>query len=252
MSEETQQSATQATPATLDLAMQRRFALVGKSSTYVLVCRRVKPEDWEAYYAALVIASQQDGRDVVSNVDLDTPRRVLAERVIVDAVGYTVAGGGKLAELENWQKLIPLAHRLKIGQLLAEVEPSDEGDEVIYPEGERVLLNARWGGEMYKGLVHTLAVPSEELYQRFSSQSSRTRVLGGSRTGTTLYPGSQTLLAKLYDELVISVDGYVNGGRPLNGRAEIAQEMDMHHKVSAAMQLFQPRTQVIAEEAKAA
>jgi hypothetical protein len=58
-------------------------------------------------------------------------------------------------------------------------------------------------------------------------------------------------LAKLYDELIVSVDGYTVSGRPLSGRDEIAHEMDAFHKVIAAREIFDTRMPQEAAEAAA-
>jgi hypothetical protein len=63
-------------------------------------------------------------------------------------------------------------------------------------------------------------------------------VVGGSRRNQTIYAGKHGLMADLYDELVISVDGYSIGGSPLGDAAQVKKEMDTFHKVAALRLLF--------------
>lgn len=239
-------------PATIDLAAPRTIVLQGRERSFTLTCRRITAEDWREYFDAICIASRQDGRDQERTLDLETPRRTLAERVIVAASGYDVDGGAALETLPDWQKKLPLSHRLKVGEVLGSARAVSRNDDdlTIYPEGEPVFLDTVWtvgeNGAMqgFSGLKHILATPTEAQYRRYAREASRTRILGGSRTGTTIYPGAQGVLAELYDELIVSVEGYGLGGQPLSGREQIAREMDMQHKVAAAQEIFQPRQDV--------
>jgi len=244
-----------------DLATERVVILkefVKTERTYKLFCRRITEHDWQLYFAGIVVTAEQDGKTRINTIDVLTPRLALAESVLMNAEGYRVAGGAQLTEIPGWQKKIPLAHRQKLGETLANVRPSRAEDDelVIYPEGEVVLLDADFSGYQYEdsegnlrwamrkivGLKHVFSTPSEEQHRRYTRESSRSRVVGGSRTGKTIYQGSQPLLAKLYDELVISVEGYAVNGVPLtNDRNAIVREMDMMHKVMAAQELFQPQ-----------
>jgi hypothetical protein len=239
-----------ATGTTLDLAFSRVIVLAGPRKTYKLTCRRVTPEDWTAYYASLSSMSERDGRSLVTSVDIETPRRKLAERVIVNAEGYTIVGGGDLVSVANWQTKLPLSHRMKVAEVLASIFIDTAESDVIHLDGIPVTLATIWtaaadgtGMEKVSGLKHILKEPTEKQHQRYARESSRTQVLGGSRAGTTVYPGCQKLLAALYDELVISVDGYSSNGAALSDVATIRREMDMHHKVVAAQEIFRPMLQ---------
>ncbi len=241
-----------------DLAAERTVILTDRNRTYMLNCRRITERDWQQYFAGIVITAEQDGKARINTIDVLTPRLALAEDVLVNAEGYKVAGGADLTSIPDWRKKIPLSHRQKLGETLSDVRPSRAEDDelVIYPEGEVVLLdatfsaytfedeehNTRFGMRKIVGLKHVFSTPSEEQHRRYTRESSRSKVVGGSRTGKTVYQGSQPLLAKLYDELVISVDGYSVNGVPLtDDRNAIRREMDMLHKVIAAQELFQPQ-----------
>lgn len=237
--------------ALLELNQRRIIVLEDRGKTYSLYCRRIMPEDWKKYFAGIVISSEQRGRERVNVIDVNSPRLALAESVLIDAEGYKVADGRHITEIPNWQSRIPLAHRLQVGETLADVRPSrSEGELTIYPEGEEVLLDATWSavetvaGRRMQGfmeLKHVLKTPTEAQHRRYSDEASRSRIVGGSRSSKTFYSGAQALLATLYDELVISVEGYCVDGSPLTSREEIVREMDMLHKVMAAQELFQPQ-----------
>jgi hypothetical protein len=44
-------------------------------------------------------------------------------------------------------------------------------------------------------------------------------VLGGFRNAVTVYPSKAGLLADIYDELIIAVEGYAVGGQPLENKS---------------------------------
>ena len=52
------------------------------------------------------------------------------------------------------------------------------------------------------------------------------------------------MLCELYDELILSVDGYSWKGDPL---ADPKSLMDLHHKFTAAQELFAPSSTVSTE-----
>lgn len=236
------------TEISFELTASREIVIEDRGSKYHLICRRIEPEDWVRYFNAIVVTSEQDGRERINVIDVNTPRLLLAESVLISAVGYRVANDVALNDLPDWQKRIPLAHRLRLGEALADVRPADEaGGICLVAEGEQVTLEATYTanttGHMVKlqGLVHSLRSPTENQFRRYTRESSRSRVIGGSRSSKTVYQGAQLLLAQLYDELVIGVSGYMLRGQPLTSREQVICEMDMLHKVMAAQEIFQPQ-----------
>ena len=110
---------------------------------------------------------------------------------------------------------------------------------------EPVYLDAIWSaGEdgvmrKFKGLRHNFKSPSSDQQRRISRDSSRSCIIGGSRTGKTQWMGAQATLAEIYDELIVSVDGYtVDGAVP--DREAVIEFMDTYHKVAAVDILFAP------------
>jgi hypothetical protein len=102
--------------------------------------------------------------------------------------------------------------------------------------------------KQYRGLVHHFALPTAEHRRRVLKSKNRSFVAGGSRNGTTMVPSGHPVLVKLYDELIERVEGYSISGRELNGRDEIAREMDAYHKSATVARLFQPSTAIDDEE----
>jgi hypothetical protein len=238
--------------ALLDLAQPRTVVLSDRGKTYVLHCRRVTDADWREYLMGGTVTSESNGKERFDTVETDTPFLELAERVLTGAQGYTVTGGADLTTLPNWQKKIPLAHRRMVGYTLADVGPSVAGDLTIDPEVEVISLDATWSVAddsesmtKYSGLQHFLKTPSEAQYRRYANESSRRRVIGGSRSGKTVYSNaSMILLAAMYDELVVRVDGYSVNGSKFEAVETIRGEMDMFHKIRAAQELFAPSSAV--------
>ena len=235
--------------ATLDLATPRCIVLKDRGQTYSLNCRRITETDWLAFFANIFVSSEYQGKELVQVRDTTTALPILAEAVLDGAAGYKVAGGADLMSLTGWQRKIPMAHRILLGATLASVSVSAEAAEIaLEPEAEVVSLDATWtAGPDYEmqrlqGLKHTLKIPNEDQFRRYTREASRSVITGGSRSGRTIYPGANALLAKLYDELVISVDGYTVNRQPLTSREQIIREMDTHHKVTAAEQIFQPQS----------
>ncbi len=236
----------------LDLATPRTILLHAGKHVFTIHCRPVLKADYLKYFSSIRITSEQSGKERVNTMDFDTPRVELAESVIESVEGYKVAGGGKLEDLPNWRSRIPLAHRLEVGSALTSVEVSKADDEyLIHPEGEEVSLDATWSldGKVVKfsGLKHLLKTPTAAQHQRFNREASRSLVVGGSRKGRTIYTGAQQVLCELYDELILSVDGYAWKGYPLADRATIVDVMDLHHKFTAAQELFKPMLAVSTE-----
>ncbi|HEY4358276.1 MAG TPA: hypothetical protein VGN16_21195 [Acidobacteriaceae bacterium] len=248
------------TNAMLDLAKPRAIMLQGNSKMFTLTCRRVVADDWVAYFKALEYTQKRDGRDLVTTQDYDTARLQLAHAVLVFAEGYRLPEFKTLDAIENWQAKLPVPHRLGVADILASTRavPADDEDALVF-DAACVTLSCVWsaledgsGMESFSGLKHYFNTPTEEQHRRYAREASRSIVLGGNRAGTTVFPGAQAELIKLYDQLIDSVEGYCSNGLKLHGRGMIVSEMDAHHKVMAAQQLFQPQQQVVSVEAKEA
>lgn len=211
----------------------------GQIRTHIF--RRLTAEDWAAYFAAITIEADRESR----LVDVDTAALKLYDRAAVRAEGYSVAGGATLESLPNWKSRIRPGHRIQAVDQLTKVTASEDAKlALVEPDVDVVALDAAWSASApglmtnYKGLLHRFTPPSVEHQQRYSRETKRSTIVGGSRTGRTIYPVKEKILLKLYDELIQSVDGYSVGGEALTEREAICREMDAFHKVAAAGQLF--------------
>jgi hypothetical protein len=238
----------------LDLSAARTVTLTDRGRTFKLHCRRITKDDYLAYFAAFRVTSEQTQDGLVRSQDYSSASLVLAERVLVDAEGYTVTEG-KLTDLPNWQSRIPLAHRFVLGNTLVDAGPSKPAEDAFFnirANGEEVSIDAVWSaaedGSMtkFEGLKHIFKTPTPAQHKRFRDASSRALVVGGSRTGLTIYYGAHATLVDLYDELIVHVDGYAFEQVSMCGlpAQTIAREMDCWHKFVAAKQLFDPESYV--------
>jgi hypothetical protein len=229
----------------IELAQPRFIAIEDRGRKYTIAVAPIAKEKWMTYFAAIVNTSEYQQGKRVDSYDSSSARRDLAESVIVDAGGYT--SSSPLTEIENWQSKLPLSHLITVGNVLTSVGASSLVDDEAVKLGEEpVYLDAVWGadekGVMRKlhNLRHTFRTPSGEQHRRFNREASRSVVTGGSRTGKTRWLGAQAILAELYDELVVGVDGYTLNGAPLTGKSSIVAAMDTYHKAAAAEALFTP------------
>lgn len=241
----------------IELANPRIVAIEDRGKKYLLTVGRIQKSQWLRYFEGIVSTSENLAGKRIDSFDSTSARVELVEKVLIDASGYATSDGSPVKSKDGWQQLIPLRHRQGVGNALVDVEraePSD--DDPIMLGAEPVFLNAVWGanerGEMLKftNLCHRFRTPSSEHQRRFSRDSSRSVIVGGSRRGMTKWLGVQAALADLYDELIDSVDGYTLNGEPLTGRDAIVSEMDTYHKVAAADVLFSPASANVIDEAK--
>ena len=231
----------------LDLAAPRTVTLTDRGRTFKLRCRRITKEDYLAYFAAFRVTSEQTQEGIVRTNDYSSASLVLAERVLVDAEGYNVKSG-KLTDLPNWQSRIPLTHRFVLGNTLVDAGPSKPSNDDFFEisdKGEEVSIDAVWSaaedGSMtkFEGLTHIFKTPTPAQHKRYRDASSRALVVGGSRSGLTVYYGAHATLVELYDELIIGTEGY-----QFSVGGTVPKEMDCWHKFVAAKQLFDPESYV--------
>jgi len=244
----------------LPLDIERVVVFRSGGSVYRHVFRRIGANDWDGFFNKIEAEIEQNGNAVTRTVSADAAALWLYGQCVLRAEGYRVSDGRKLEALPVWRERIPIGHRLKAANLLASVTVQTGHEDLIEAEGEIVTLDATWseadgqeaGMAKFCGLVHRFSTPTAEHRRRFLRARSRATVVGGSRSGRTTIPSAQPVLAKLYDELIGSVDGYAIGGRVLTGRDEIAREMDAYHKVVAAREIFETIMPEDAAEAAAA
>jgi hypothetical protein len=229
-------------PILFDLSADRKIVFRQRGSVFTLSMRPPTQTDWFAYFDAVVTTAEQRGRDVVRSTDAGAAGLDLVEKLLVDAGGYPLPEGATdILQVEEWRSAIPLSHRLTALELLLDVRAIDTpDDDPLVFKRETVFLQATWSadekGNMFRlqGLKHVFETPSADHYRTYMSQISRSKVVGGSRNGKTVYSGAQRVLCTIYDDLIREVSGYRAGvSENLMG-----QVMDARHKVAAAERLF--------------
>jgi hypothetical protein len=239
----------------IDLRKPRVIVIEDRGHSYTLTVAPITRKRWIEYFRGIVSTSEFVKGSLTDSFDSSGARLALVNDTLIDADGYLINGVMRVTEIDGWKNLIPVSHRVTVGNVLTMVERSAEDESPIMLGGEVVCLDAVWGrhasGAMQKvrGLRHTFASPSVEQQRRYSRDKSRSQVIGGSRYGKTRWLGAQATLAELYDELILSVEGYAINGVPLDDdRDQIIESMDTYHKVAAAESLFVPVAPKVAED----
>ncbi len=234
---------------TLPLDQPRVVAIKQKDKRFVYRFRRITDRDWKRYYSGIANQTEVVNGEQVRIFDYRTALQVLVEETLESAEGYTGPGGVSVSQLKEWKTKLPIGHKIAAGLVLTDVSVDDsaaaEKDVSVIADLTEVVLAAKWSADEsgamaeFRGLVHRFNHPSIDQLRRFNRESSRARVVGGSRSGKTIWPGRQEILAEFYDQLIASVDGYSFGGSALTDQVQtIRQQMDTQHKVAAAQALF--------------
>lgn len=240
----------------IELAIPRKIVIEDRGKKYTLHIDRISKKQWLKYFEGIRSTSENQRGERVNFFDADSALVELVESALLDAEGYATPNDTPLSECSGWRQLIPLRHRQAVGNALVSVGRIEQADDDVITLGSEVVtLRAVWGADddglmrEYSGLCHRFKTPTAAHNRRYSLDSNRSVIVGGSRRGVTKWLGAQPTLVELYDELIQSVEGYAVNGRPLGiDRAQIVAEMDAYHKVVAALALFTPAS--VAEEAK--
>lgn len=240
----------------IELATPRVIVIEERGKQYRLTIARIAKKMWTHYFDGVVSTSENQAGKRIDSFDSSAARLELVEKNLVNAEGYVTADGSPVTAAVGWQALLPLSHRLAAGNAIVSIdraEPTD--DDPIMLGAESVYLNAIWSADdkgvmqKYRGLCHRFKTPDGDQQRRYSRDSSRSRVIGGSRKNKTVWLGPQATLVELYDELILSVEGYQVNGVDLGAdREAIVAEMDTYHKVAAADVLFSPAAANLSED----
>lgn len=223
---------------------------VSQAGRVYRVEHRLRPPaaaDWLGYEAALQLALEE----LPPEPDAAAPGYRLTARTTDAALALwaglvrRVEGYGELPPSDGWQELIPLAHKEAAVRALTLVAPAEAAGEDssngFFPlnGGEvAVELEAARDGRAYPRLVHRFRSPTvgdEKTYRRLLAESL---IVRGSRTPRALLPARLPGLIRLYDRLILGVEGYARGGQPLTASREAVEHMDAWHKRAAVQALF--------------
>jgi hypothetical protein len=230
----------------IELTGQRVVTFRERGQNFIFHLKRITQDEWRKVFLGGCMETETEGESRIVTMDFNTATISLIERNLERVEGYKLRdGGGDITQVPNWKEKIRPGHKLLAGQLLQEVSLSETPGEVYFDSThDEVVLDALWGtgapGSMmkYQGLVHRFHPATPEHTKRFYRANSESRIVGGSRTGRTIFANRRTVLLDLYDELIAEVDGYAFNGQPLVGVDSIKREMDALHKVAAVASLF--------------
>jgi len=197
---------------------------------------------------------------------------LLWDRLALGVEGYSLPAPVGLPEVPQaesaarqcWASRVPLAHKEAAVRALTLVAPANYTAENVSPsllpalgsvagfplqaEQVAVVLEAIVAGCAYPRLVHTFRMPSaddERVYRRLLAESL---IVRGSRLTRTLIPSRLPALCRLYDRLIVAVDGYTLHGQAITDRQTLIAHMDAWHKRTAVQTLFGDATESIAAE----
>ncbi len=122
---------------------------------------------------------------------------------------------------EDWKARVPFRHKNAALHGLSQcyVAEEDDGGDVTASEDdavfsladdeEQVTLEAGRNGQEYTGLIHRFKRPTTKQQKAYSRHSAQGTIVRGRKRGVKEYLGSDLrFLAKLYDELIVKVEGY--------------------------------------------
>jgi hypothetical protein len=228
----------------------RVIALRDGKHTFTFHFRKITARDWDAYFKGIYVASRTENNAQVNTTDLQTAGLELFESTVTKVQGYS----RELSTPSDFAKVLP-KHSIPVSWSLRTVGASTvTNDSAPDPDVVETSIDALWsqtkpGDEttMYLGLIHRFAPPTIAQKKRLLRNGAISRVVGGSRQGTTIYAARHTVLVDIYDELIQSVEGYGLAGRPLDSIELIRREMDSYHKLEAASQLFNTQPEAASE-----
>jgi len=152
------------------------------------------------------------------------------------------------ANAADWRTLIPLAHKEAAVNALTLVapaqphgSPNNKSTNNYFPllaDEVPIVLEAVVAGAAYPRLVHRFRPPTVEAERAYRRLLAETLIVRGSRTPRTLLPPRLPGLVKLYDQLILGVEGYARNGQPLGTGSDAARHVDAWHKRAAVQALF--------------
>jgi hypothetical protein len=260
----TEQKAKLLELAPAELAIPLKVSRAGRSYRLRHILRPPSAADWIAYEAALEMAVEElpaagsadepDSGEPGFKLHVRSSDAALAlwSRLALRVEGYDLPADPSSAqpdsETTDWRALIPLAHKEAAVNALTLVAPaqlaaraSDDSADHFFPlaaEEAPVLLEAIVAGVAYPHLLHRFRPPTVEAERAYRRLLAETLIVRGSRTPRTLLPPRLPGLIRLYDQLILGVEGYALNGKPLADAGQAVQHMDAWHKRVAVQTLF--------------
>jgi len=238
-----------------ELAVPLKVTQAGRVYRLRHVLRPPRAGDWFAYEAALKPEVEElpapDGADDISyrlHVQTTDAALLLWERLALRVEGYEFRQELTPSEVEGhgrWQSLIPLAHKEAAVRALTLVAPaafpetaSNNGGFTLAAAEVAVELECVSDGAAYPRLAHVFRTPTVEAERAYRRLLAETLIVRGGRAPRTLLPARLPALVRLYDELIVRVEGYSIHLQPPASRAQLLEHMDAWHKRVAVQTLF--------------
>lgn len=237
--------------AASELAIPLKVTQAGRSYRLQHIVRPPRAGDWFVYEAALKPEVEEfpapDGGDEVSyrlRVRTTDAALLLWERLALRVEGYTLPESGDVDA--GWRTLIPLAHKEAAVRALTLVAPASapvtdgsNNDGFAVGCGEvAVELESISAGVAYPRLAHFFRPPTVEAERAYRRLLAETLIVRGGRAPRTLLPARLPALVRLYDDLILRVEGYSLHLQPPDSRLQLLEHMDAWHKRVAVQTLF--------------
>jgi len=244
-----------------ELAVPLKVTHAGRTYRLRHLLRPPAAADWFAYEAALEMAVEElppagDSDEPCFRLQVRSSDAALElwNRLARRVEGYDLpAVSPRQADLPaetdpDWRALIPLAHKEAAVNALSLVAPvqasaaasgiSPNGHFPLLANETAIVLEAVVAGVAYPRLGHRFRPPSVDAERAYRRLLAETLIVRGSRTPRTLLPARLPGLVRLYDQLILGVEGYALNGEPLTDPRQIARVMDAWHKRVAVQALF--------------
>ena len=243
----------------LDLAAPLRIEFRHRGIPLAHVLNRPAQRDWLNYAKGVFTTYEFGGDEIHAEVSGDLEAQGKLWRASVRSVeGYVGADGRPIAEVypDAWRQKIPVSHIELVVRALAAVRVKTAEDPVLTNLAAFVLdlesqaVELELEGTAHGPLVHHFRLPTLNEYNKFKRLMADSRIVGGSRRLRTIMFSRLPGLVKLYDELIVSVEGYATGELAVSNQQSAVERMDAIHKQVAVQGLFDPPVEGEPEQSK--
>jgi hypothetical protein len=231
----------------LDLAAPIRVEFRHRGIPLVHILNRPTQRDWLAYAKGVSTTYEFAGEGIHAEISGELEAQGKLWRGSIRSVeGYVGADGRPIAEIypDVWREKIPASHIELAVRALAAVrlktaeDPALTNPVAFILDLESQAVELEMDGVAHGPLVHHFRIPTLNEYNKFKRLMADSRLVGGTRHLKTIMFSRLPGLVKLYDELIISVEGY---------QPPVPDFMDAIHKQVAVQGLFEPPTEQSAD-----
>jgi hypothetical protein len=239
-------------PSPLDLSAPIRIEFKHRGIPLAHVLNRPGQRDWLNYAKGVSTTYEFAGEGIHAEISGELEAQGKLWRASIRSVeGYGGADGRAIAEVypDVWREKIPASHvELAVRALAAVRVKTAEDPALTNPVAfildlESQAVELEMDGVAHAPLVHHFRIPTLNEFAKFRRLMADSRLVGGTRHLKTIMFSRLPGLVKLYDELIISIEGYKAGQSPIDNRQSTIEQMDAIHKQVAVQGLFEPPTE---------